>query len=67
MKRINDVVVCESKRLDGLVEFIKRAQTAQLLLQAFKDPIQISVNKPQTCYLSDSPMFYPIACIFLTL
>lgn len=47
MKRISDVVVCESKRLDGLTEFAKRVQTVQLPLQAFMDPIQIGVNKPQ--------------------
>lgn len=41
-------------------QFNKRAQTAQLLLQAFMDPIQISVSKPQQCHHSDSPMFTPL-------
>lgn len=34
MKGINDVVVCERKRLDDPAEFNRRAQTAQLLLYA---------------------------------
>lgn len=40
MKGINSVVVCESERLDDPAEFNKRAQTAKLLLQALKCPIQ---------------------------
>lgn len=40
MKRINSVVVCESERLDDPAEFNKGAQTAKLLLQALKCPIQ---------------------------
>lgn len=40
MKRINSVVVCENKRLDDPEEFNTGAQTAKLLFQALKCPIQ---------------------------
>lgn len=55
MKGISDVVVCESKRLDDLAEFSKRAQTARLLLYAFKGPVQTNVSKPQQRHHSDRP------------
>lgn len=55
MKGINDVVLCESKRLDDPAEFNKRAQTVKLLLYAFKCPIQIDISKPQQCYSSNRP------------
>lgn len=56
------MVVCESERLDDPAEFNKRAQTAKLLLQALKCPIQANpsntavqlvLNLPHYTYCHD--------------